>query len=256
MSTPQSDISPRSHDLLEAERGRGDAIASARADQLLARVRATVDARAKARAPRGVRRLASRRILLLAAAALVLIGGVALAAYRASSHARGAGSGSGGEAPTMGSARAAGAAESAAPVASSASPAGLGIPAVSVEDLPTVPSPAAPAPAPAPAPPSTDRPAVQVEPSALENSDEAELIARVRASLTAGATDAALQSLYLHERQFQHPRLSEQREILFVQTFAAAHRAAEARQRFVRFKKAYPDSPAIPSLAHLVEGDE
>jgi len=249
MSTPQSDISPRSHDLLEAERGRDDAIGSARADELLARVRATVDARAKARGPRGVRgvrRLASRRIILLAAAALLLVGGVALAAYRASSHAQSAGSGPGGEAPTIAT-RAAGTSGSAAPVASSAGPAVVGIPAIPIEDLPTVPSTA---------PPATNRPAVQAEAGALETSDEAELIARARASLAAGATDAALQSLYLHERQFQHPRLSEQREILFVQTFAAAHSAAEARLRFARFKKAYPDSPAIPSLARLVELDE
>jgi hypothetical protein len=49
--------------------------------------------------------------------------------------------------------------------------------------------------------------------------------------------------------------LSEQREILFVQALIAAHRTTEARQRFVRFAKAYPSSPAIATLATLV-GDE
>ncbi len=88
----------------------------------------------------------------------------------------------------------------------------------------------------------------------LEASEEAGLIARAGASLDAGATAEALRLLYLHERQFQHPRLSEDREILLVRTFAAANRTTEARQRFVRFTKAYPSSPAIPSLAGLVGG--
>lgn len=90
---------------------------------------------------------------------------------------------------------------------------------------------------------------------ALDVSEEAELIARAHASLDAGATDETLRSLYLHERKFQHPRLSEEREILFVRTFAAAHRTTEARQRFARFTKAYPSSRAIPSLAILLGDD-
>lgn len=257
MSTPQSDISQRSQDLLEAERGRDDTIGSERADELLARVRATVGASAKARAPRGVGRLATRRLVLLAAAALLLIAGAALAAYRASSSAPIARSGSAGEASSVGT-RAVGTSESAAPVSSSAATAEVGIRAVPVEDLPTVPSSASP-PSPAVANGGgavTNGPALDADAGALEASDEAELISRARASLEAGGTDVALQSLYLHERQFQHPRLSEQREILFVQTFALAHRQTEARQRFVRFKKAYPASPSISSLARLVEVDE
>jgi hypothetical protein len=260
MSTPQSDISPRSQDFLEAERGRDDVIGSARADELLARVRATVDTRAKGRAPRGVTRLASRRFLLLAAAALLLIGGAALAAYRASSAPQVTAPASTNQAPSVGT-HATGTSESAAPPV--ASPAargdGVGIPATSVEDLPAVPSTvprAATAFASGGGAPATNRPTAETEAGAQETSDEAELIARARASLDAGATDAALRALYLHERQFQHPKLSEQREILFVQTFAAAHRMTEARQRFVRFKKAYPDSPSIPALARLVESDE
>lgn len=250
MSTPQSEFSQRSRDLLEAERGRDESLPGARADALLARVRTSVDARAKARRQSGVRRLTSRRLLFLAAAALLLIGGAALAAYRAASSARSGGSGPPVQAPGIGG-RAASPAESAAPVPSSTGPETTAIPAVAVGDLP----PVAPATPPS-SPLAATRTLVDSEAGALEASDEAELITRARASLAAGATDAALQSLYLHERQFQHPKLSEQREILFVQTFAAAHRATEARQRFVRFKKAYANSPAIPALGRLVEGAE
>jgi hypothetical protein len=59
----------------------------------------------------------------------------------------------------------------------------------------------------------------------------------------------------LHERKFQRPRLSEEREILFVRALAARGHMVEARQRFVRFQKAYPASHAIASLASLLPDD-
>lgn len=226
-----------SKELLDAERARADGDESADADALLARIRASIGARATSRSRRGL------RAAFLLAAALVLVAVASLAAYRVTH-----------------------------PLPSPSSPTSVTTSAPKSEAAPSSVIPAMVPSAPdttfgtaAGTTSATLRPHVAASASASPTSDaavtepeaaeEVALIARARAALAAGDTDPALHDLYLHERQFQHPKLSEEREILFVQALAAAHRPDEARKRFVRFEKAYPASSALSSLRRLF-GDE
>lgn len=238
----RSDLSQFSEDVLAAERARDDASESGDGEALLVRIRASADTRGAAHSLREIRR-AKRRPIFWLAAALLLLAGVAAAAYRAGSERRLSDAHDVLTAPTA-SARAPEVATAvvAVPAAPSTEPAAQperGEDVASSGKAITSPMQSA-------------KSAADAD-TAREVSEEAELIARARALLDAGEPDAALRSLYLHERKFQQPRLSEEREILFVRALAATHRRTEARQRLVRFTKAYPSNRAIPSLEHAVE---
>lgn len=227
-------LASRSQDLLMAERSRVDADETTDADALLARIRHTVVVKSLARTSS---RRSRRFFLLAAAAALLLVAGLALAGYLRSRRP--------------------------VPLVPPAAPSPAQGPTTLPEPAPRMPPESPPPAAAATAvgsaavkraapPPPTASSVDDTRTMELDASEEAALIARAGDALAAGSAEDALRLLQLHERKFQHPRLTEQREVLFVRSLVAAQRTTEARQRFVRLTKAYPSSPETDSLQRLV----
>ena len=86
------------------------------------------------------------------------------------------------------------------------------------------------------------------ESAVAPDSDVAErfMIDRAMAELTAGRTDDALGVLKWHLERFPGGRHAQERELLWiVVALVRAGRTSEARERFARFERTYPDHPRL-----------
>jgi hypothetical protein len=124
-----------------------------------------------------------------------------------------------------------------------------GIPTVDVQSLPRVP-PTLPAVVTRVPSPSVSASASATEaPTSL--GEEQRLLDTARTAVARGAYSSALTSLTEHETRFPSGRLTEERELLFVQALAGKRDMAAARARGSAFAARFPGSIFLPVVRAL-----
>ena len=135
---------------------------------------------------------------------------------------------------------------------------------VDVESLPRAPAPqVTPA---RPAPPvssssmsngaATSAPPASPSASATSLGEEQRLLDTARAAVARGAYSSALGSLTEHQTRFPAGRLTEERELLFVQALAGAGAADAARARGRAFAERFPGTIFLPAVRAVSASQE
>ncbi|MBI5535792.1 MAG: hypothetical protein HY898_23945 [Deltaproteobacteria bacterium] len=81
---------------------------------------------------------------------------------------------------------------------------------------------------------------------------ERALLEIARTAVGRGQAGAALDALARHAQQFPRGRLTEEREVLWIQALASSGRMGEARQRAGQFRRTFPRSMALPAVDAVV----
>lgn len=81
---------------------------------------------------------------------------------------------------------------------------------------------------------------------------ERALLEIARTAVGRGQAGAALDALARHAQQFPRGRLTEEREVLWIQALASSGRMGEARQRAQQFRRTFPRSMAMPAVDAVV----
>lgn len=81
---------------------------------------------------------------------------------------------------------------------------------------------------------------------------ERALVDRARSALGRGDTAASLEAVAAHETRFPRGRLTEERELVAIQTLVRRGDGAAAKARADRFRKTHPKSVFLPAIDRLV----
>lgn len=144
---------------------------------------------------------------------------------------------------------------------SSAGSSAAPVPEVPASVLPPLPASAAtppsasvatsrPSSSPAPVPPEAT--ATTQDQKDAELAAERALVDRARSALGRGDTAASLEAVAAHETRFPRGRLTEERELVAIQTLVRRGDGAAAKARADRFRKTHPKSVFLPAIDRLV----
>jgi TolA-binding protein len=103
------------------------------------------------------------------------------------------------------------------------------------------------------APQATRRKAPKRESQGETLGKERALLEVARTALARGRPDSALEALQQHLDQFPEGQLSEERELLFIQSLAASGKTPEAQARGAAFRSRFPRSMLIPAVEAVLE---
>lgn len=83
-------------------------------------------------------------------------------------------------------------------------------------------------------------------------SDELELLKRANGALSGGNASLALTRLAEYRREFPHPRLGPEAEVLSIEALAKSGQLSSAQNRAKRFVVRHPDSPLLARVKKYV----